>query len=248
MQNNPISKALSLPLLPSVVLAALFLCTAIAAAFATPKFNALKTPPVLENVIPMHFPGWENRPNPYAQVSVNLFAQSISDAIYDQVLMRTYQDGAGNQVMLAVAYSAEQRQEIKIHRPEVCYPAQGFEVLGIHNHVFNIHGYAIPIKGKRLVFKKGNKVEAVSYWIRLGNIFPMSGLEMRVKILKEGLKGNIDDGVLVRVSTLIDDASAANAAYQIQEKFIADLIGGVAVATPNLLVPSPGQQTSLAVK
>lgn len=237
MQNNSISKVLNIPLLHGIVITVLLVFTAIAAAFATPRFNTLKIPPVLENVVPMQFSEWKNKPNPYAQVSVNTFAQNISDAIYDQVLMRTYQDSAGNQVMLAVAYAGEQRQEIKIHRPEVCYPAQGFEMLGIHDHVFNIRGYATPINGKRLIFKKGNKIEAISYWIRLGNIFPMSGLEMRVKILKEGLKGNIDDGVLVRVSTLIDDESAATAAYQLQEKFIADLISRVAVVSPNLLVP-----------
>lgn len=226
-----------LSLRTSVVVCMCLVFTAIAAVLATPKYNALIKPPVLENVIPKKFGEWLDKPSPYAQVSVNTFAQAISDAIYDQVLMRTYQDKSGNQVMLAVAYAAEQRQEIKIHQPEVCYPAGGFEILSMHNHVFNLKDYAMRIKGKQLIFKKGNRIEAVSYWIRLGNSFPMSGFEMRIKILKEGLKGKIDDGVLVRVSTLIEAESAAPAAYQLQEKFLAELISGVEVSSPNLLVP-----------
>ncbi|MEQ1622913.1 MAG: exosortase C-terminal domain/associated protein EpsI, partial [Methylococcales bacterium] len=87
-----------------------------------------------------------------------------------------------------------------------------------------------------LIFKKGNKIEAVSYWIRLGNSFPMSGLQMRLKILREGLKGKIDDGVLVRVSTLIEDESEAPAAYELQEKFLADLLADVQEVSPDLLV------------
>lgn len=237
MQSKLTIEMSALSLRTSVVVCMCLMFTAIVAVLATPKYNAQKNPVVLEKVVPKQFGEWKNKPSPYAQVSVNTFAQAISDAIYDQVLMRTYQDKSGNQVMLALAYAAEQRQEIKIHQPEVCYPAQGFEMLDIHNHVFNLKGYSTPINGKQLIFKKGHKIEAVSYWIRLGNSFPMSGFEMRLKILKEGLKGNIDDGILVRVSTLIDDESGAPAAYQLQEKFLADLVGGFAVASPNLLVP-----------
>lgn len=139
--------------------------------------------------------------------------------------------------MLALAYAGEQRQEIKMHQPEVCYPAQGYQMLGIHNQEFNIPGYPFPINGKQLIFKKNNRTEAVSYWIRLGNSFPRTGMEMRLKMLKEGLKGNLDDGVLVRVSTIINQESDASASYQLHEKFLADLVSAVAVSRPGLLVP-----------
>jgi EpsI family protein len=225
--------------LPACTLVNLLLVfTAVSAVIATPKFNALAKPPVLENVVSKQLGEWKEKPSLYAQVSVNTYAQAISDAIYDQVLMRTYQDQSGSQVMLALAYAGEQRQEIKIHQVEVCYPAQGFQLISMQNHVFNIKGYPTPINGKQLIFKKGNKIEAVSYWIRLGNSFPMSGLQMRLKILREGLKGKIDDGVLVRVSTLIEDESQALKAYQLQEFFLADLLADVQMTAPNLLVPA----------
>jgi len=226
-----------LPLQASVWVCALLILAAITSVLATPKFKTLAQPPVLENVVPLELGEWKNKPSPYAQVSVNTYAQNLSDFIYDQVLMRTYEDNSGNQIMLALAFAGEQRQEIKIHQPEVCYPAQGYQMLGMHNHVFKIHGHQYPINGKQLIFKKDNRLEAVSYWIRLGNSFPTSGFEMRLKILKEGLKGNLDDGVLVRVSTIINQESDAPTAYKLHEKFLSELVTGVGVVAPHLLLP-----------
>jgi len=226
-----------LPLPVSIGVFALLILAAITSVLATPKFKTLDQPPVLENVVPLELGEWKNKPSPYAQVSVNTYAQNLSDFIYDQVLMRTYEDKSGNQIMLALAFAGEQRQEIKIHQPEVCYPAQGYQMLNMHNHAFNIPGYQFPINGKQLIFKKDNRLEAVSYWIRLGNSFPTSGFEMRLKILKEGLRGNLDDGVLVRVSTIINQESDAPTAYQLHENFLSELLNGVKLSAPSLLIP-----------
>ena len=51
------------------------------------------------------------------------------EAPYDDVLMRSYTNAHGEVVMLALAYGRHQRQEIKIHRPELCYTSQGYAVL-----------------------------------------------------------------------------------------------------------------------
>lgn len=227
-----------LPLRASVGIFLLLIITAITSVIATPKYRTLTHPPVLESVVPLQLGEWKNKPNPYAQVSVNTYAQNLSDFIYDQVMMRTYEDNSGNQVMVALAYAGEQRQEIKIHQPEVCYPAQGYEMLRIHNHVFHIPGSQMPINGKQLIFRKDNRMEAVSYWIRLGNSYPMSGFQMRLKILKEGLKGNLDDGILVRVSTIINQESDAPKAYLLHEKFLTELVHNVQLSAPQLIVAS----------
>lgn len=180
---------------------------------------------------------WVDKPSPYAQVSVNTFTQTLSDAIYDQVLMRTYEDGAKNQIMLALAFANEQRQEIKLHQPEICYPAQGYQIVAMENKILHLAGYPFPIASKRLIFKKDSRTEAVTYWMRLGDGFPTSGLGMRWKILQDGLKGKLDDGILVRVSTLIGQQSEADNAYKIHDRFLAQLIKDVGEAAPNLIVP-----------
>jgi len=42
--------------------------------------------------------------------------------------MRAYQNSQGQIVYLALAWGEQQRQEVKIHRPDLCYVAQGFKV------------------------------------------------------------------------------------------------------------------------
>ena len=139
--------------------------------------------------------------------------------------------------MLAIAYASVQKQEIKIHQPEVCYQAAGFKIVRVNEHEFKLGNHANSIKGKQVLFRKDNRLEALSYWIRLGEAFPQSGMEMRLKILREGLKGKIDDGVLVRVSTLIEDESQAQAANKLQDEFLAEFVKVITLAAPRLLVP-----------
>lgn len=236
MQNNFVLRMPPIPIYTIVPIGLLLMLTAVLSIVFTPKFQALKNPPILESLVMKQFGSWQEKPSPQVQVSVNAFAKTISDVIYDQVLMRTYQDKAGNQIMLAIAYAGEQRQEIKIHQPEVCYPAQGFQMMAVQPHLFNVASNTMPINGKQLIFKKANRIEAVSYWMRLGNIYPKTGFEMRLKILKEGLKGNIDDGVLVRVSTIINAPAEASAAYQLQEKFLFELVNSSAPIRSALLI------------
>lgn len=236
MQNNLMLRMPPIPIYTIVPIGLLLMLTAVLSVVFTPKFQALKNPPILENLVMKQFGTWQEKPIPQVQVSVNAFAKTISDVIYDQVLMRTYQDKAGNQIMLAIAYAGEQRQEIKIHQPEVCYPAQGFQMMAVQPHLFKVASNTMPINGKQLIFKKANRIEAVSYWMRLGNIYPKTGFEMRLKILKEGLKGNIDDGVLVRVSTIINAPAEASAAYQLQEKFLFELVNSSASIRSALLI------------
>ena len=227
----------ALPLRSSALIFFILVISAIVTVFATPKFQSDTLPKALEDIVPLKLGQWENMPNPYAQVSVSTYTQNLSDNLYDQVLMRTYQNNAGDQVMLALAYAREQRQDIKIHQPEICYPAQGYKISSIKNQVLNIQGYAFPIQGKRLIFTKDNRMEAVTYWIRLGDDFPLTGFEMRWKILMDGIKGKLDDGMLVRVSTIINEESDAAAAYTIHEKFLSEVLNRVQSSAPGLLVP-----------
>ena len=54
--------------------------------------------------------------------------QQVLDATYDETLARTYRDALGRRVMLSVAYGRNQHKGMNTHRPEVCYPAQGFKL------------------------------------------------------------------------------------------------------------------------
>lgn len=69
------------------------------------------------------------------------------------------------------------------------------------------------------------RVEAVSYWIRIGSSYSPSAWTTRYRIFSDGLRGRIPDGMLVRVSTIVPSAeSAVPATYRLQEGFLAELV------------------------
>jgi EpsI family protein len=154
------------------------------------------------------------------------------DRPYDDVLMRAYGNSQGEIVLLAVAYGRNQRQEVKIHRPDVCYTAQGFQLVerGSTELPFNIHG-------TRMLVKAPGRTEAVSYWIRIGNEFTENPWAIRYHIFKQGLAGKAVDGVLVRASRIEQPGAVApQARYRVQERFLGDLVRALPPSARHLLL------------
>ena len=81
----------------------------------------------LEKMFPTQFGDWQvDRSMPVILPAPDV--QAKLDAIYNQVLARTYVNvRTGERVMLSVAYGGDQSDGMSVHLPEVCYPAQGFE-------------------------------------------------------------------------------------------------------------------------
>jgi EpsI family protein len=155
---------------------------------------------------------------------------------YDDVLMRAYSNSHGDVVMLALAYGRSQRQEVKIHRPELCYVAQGFRLLSRSHVTFPAGSPQMPAQGERMLVQTANRVEAVSYWIRIGGIYSRSAWLTRYYIFEQGLEGKELDGVLVRVSQILGTpAAASDERYQVQEQFVADLVRAMPSETRHLL-------------
>jgi len=227
--------------LPALLVMVAMLGTAIAAyALTLPRQGDVALPD-LEVLVPKHFGEWSETPSLQLQASLATQNREATnrDQPYDAVLLRNYVSRDGALIMLAVAYSGEQRQDVKIHRPEVCYPAQGFQLLQQRDFVLPVAGLSAPISGVQLLARNRQRLEAVSYWIRIGNAYPHNGWAMRAEILRAGISGQLSDGILVRVSSLIDDESQAPAAYAQQQRFLADLVPAVTPRAPGLLVAVP---------
>jgi EpsI family protein len=58
----------------------------------------------------------------------------------------------------------------------------------------------------------GGPTEHVVYWTRLGNTIPASWREQKLAVAEQNLRGVIPDAILIRVSTINQDADAAMAA------------------------------------
>ncbi len=197
-----------------------------------PKLDETAPRAELNKAIPEQIGAWRSTGIDMPQVSTSAEASTPSrDQPYDDQVMRTYTDEAGHMLMLAVAYGASQRQEVKIHRPELCYPAQGLQVLNLSPQTFPLKTQSgEPVNGYRMIAQGNSGIEAVSYWIRIGDNYTNNPWAIRKTILKEGLAGKTTDGILVRVSQRISSAKDADQAFALQEKFTAQL---VAATSPN---------------
>jgi EpsI family protein len=218
-------KPSSSTLLRSVVVAMALGASAVVAMVATPTVHEIQNAADLERTVPRQFGAWHEQANPLVQVSLST-GETTFDQPYDQSVMRSYVDNDGHLIQVALAWGKRQRQEVKIHRPELCYPAQGFSVVSLRDVTFPLKAPdGIPVTGKRMLAKDRNgQLEAVSYWIRLGSIYSGTAWETRLHILKEGLAGRVTDGVLVRVSQRVTPGADTEAIYRRQEQFAAELV------------------------
>ena len=188
----------------------------------TPKADEGAEVPDFEAMIPKVFGEWKMLDTPIIQA--NLVPQGGEDERfpYDAVLTRAYRDGGGNVMLLAIAYTKNQKQERKIHRPELCYYGQGYSVKRIASKRHDIAGQSVYVQ--QLLARQRSRMEPVTYWIRLGDRTVDGPWNMRTQILWKGLKGESLDGTLVRVSSISSGRRDINDAFEAQERFIDELI------------------------
>ena len=175
----------------------------------------------LESMIPSTFGNWRIDQS-IIPLQVDAETQAMLDKIYNQTLARTYINSLGERVMLSVAYGGDQSDNLAIHKPEVCYYAQGFEIMkNFADELVTQYG-KLPIK--RLIAVKGNRSEPITYWVTVGNKAVLPGIEEKFQQLRYGLTGNVPDGMLVRVSTIDIDKEKA---YRLQTNFIQDMLSAI---------------------
>lgn len=191
-----------------------------------PEINTEVPDPHLDRLVPPSVGSWRYVPNAMEQVTA-IATDTNTDQPYDEVLMRTYVRPDGAAVMLTLAYGKNQRQEVKIHRPELCYPAQGMKVRALKPTTFDGIQSEVahaPITGKRMVAQGHSFQEVVSYWIRIGDSYSSSAWQTRWNIMQEGLKGRMTDGILVRVSQRVHPSDDPSRHYDVQEDFLKQLV------------------------
>jgi len=211
----------------SIVLAALMALTAVGSIAARPSTKAAAPGShryVLEDVVPRQFGDWKELPSETAQV-VNPQAKELLDKLYSQILVRTYVNSAGYRIMLSIAYGDDQRGDLQAHKPEVCYPAQGFT---LNNKVEAI--VATPygsIDARRLDTSMGRRKEPVTYWFTMGDQAVKTAWDKRLTEVRLGLTGQVPDGLLFRVSSIDPETSRA---YGAHDAFVSDLLAAVSSA------------------
>lgn len=176
----------------------------------------------LETVFPKQFGAWRLDDRMPVQL-VSPDQQAVLNKIYNQTLSRTYVNATGDRVMLSVAYGGDQSDGTRAHRPEVCYPAQGFQLVREHEARISLSGQ--PLAVRQLVARQGGRVEPISYWVVVGERVALSGTQQKLAQLRYSVRGIIPDGMLVRVSTIDPDAARA---WALQSGFVNDMAAAVA--------------------
>jgi EpsI family protein len=126
---------------------------------------------------------------------------ALSDRLYDDLVTRVYSDDAGRSVMFLIAYNNRQDGVLQIHRPEICYPAGGYQLTPTRDADISLAGGSL-LPAKAFLASGRDRDEAVLYWTRVGDAFPRKWSEQRLAVVEANLKGIIPDGLLVRASTL----------------------------------------------
>jgi len=153
------------------------------------------------------------------------------EELYSETLSRVYVNAKGSAVMLSLAYGANQSRDLQIHRPEVCYSAQGFQLL--NSAKTNLLTVAGIVPAMQLVAKQSQRIEPITYWVRIGEKVVRGNLEQGFARVGYGLRGVVADGILFRVSSISTDTKDA---YVTQKQFIDDLLRAVPASTKNYLL------------
>ena len=171
----------------------------------------------LNSAVPSQFNGWSVDKT---QIPINPspVQQETLAQIYDQTVNRTYVNQRGQRVMLSMAYGSAQTNELRAHRQEVCYSAQGFQISQLSRVLIPVAGQ--QIKATRMVAKAGRRIEPVTYWFTMGDQVVLSAVDRQLTQLKYSLSGVIPDGYLLRLSSLGSDSEAE---YALQKQFADDL-------------------------
>lgn len=129
---------------------------------------------------------------------------------YDQLLTRVYQAAGLPSIMLLIAYGSTQGGTLQLHRPETCYPGQGFALERFADADFRFPG--ADVRARRFTARRDERVERLVYWTRIAASFPRNTAEEYSAIFRSVVGGVVPDGVLVRLSTTDADGEAADRA------------------------------------
>ncbi|QTD56239.1 exosortase-associated protein EpsI, V-type [Parasphingorhabdus cellanae] len=151
-----------------------------------------------EKLIPERIGSWEFKTSSGVVLPP---PDALSDRLYDNLVTRVYSAPEDPPIMFLTAYSNTQDGVLQVHRPEICYPAGGYNLtptrpVSIENGVGgNIAANAFTATGR-------DRTEHVLYWTRVGNQFPLTWSQQRLAVVRANLEGVIPDGVLVRASLI----------------------------------------------
>lgn len=179
----------------------------------------------LEDFIPKKIGQWSEDPG--ANVVMPPSDGSLADELYDQIFSRGYLlegDDHNRPLMLFSSHGERQNDALQLHRPETCYPAIGF--VQVARELVDVPvGDGVKLPAVQLTMQYGDRLEDILYWARIGDDLPQTSSQQRTDRLREALRGNVMDGLLMRLS--IARTKASPPAYQELVSFAGQMLHAV---------------------
>jgi EpsI family protein len=159
----------------------------------------------------------------------------LQASLYGETVGRIYRQTTSEAtILLLLAHGDVQSNELQLHRPEVCFPAFGFEILSNAADEITLDR-KITIPARQLVAKSFDQQQTIIYWTRLGEYLPIDGAEQRFDRLKIALQGVIADGLLARFSIADTEPTIARS---VLNEFIPALVRAVSATRRQTLIGS----------
>ena len=158
----------------------------------------------------------------------------LTSRLYDQVLTRIYQAPGSPPLALLIAYGRAQDTDIRLHRPDECYPAQGFAISDQRHAEVALAGRRVT--GTILSAHRSDRDEQVLFWTRIADTSPPEAAGERSVIIRAKLAGRMPDGVLVRLSAIMAEQGPA---LRLMQGFVAELSANLNATGQRLLLGQP---------
>ena len=187
------------------------------------RMAEMRGPFKLDDLVPTSFGNWQMDMHSASGI-VDPESTALLNRLYSQLLDRVYIDTFGHRIMLSIAYGDDQADDsVQLHYPEICYPAQGFQLKS--SQVGLIQSSSGNIQVRRLETHFGDsRFEPVTYWTVIGDQQSLGGWQRKMAEIRHGLRGEIVDGLLFRVSSIDRDSADA---FKVQDAFVRDIVGAM---------------------
>lgn len=198
----------------------------------TPTKKVLPAQFDIEAIVPHQFGDWRMEEVNLLTV-INPQGQALINSLYTKILSRIYVNSKGRRIMLSIAYGPDQSHGKQIHKPEVCYPAQGFQIEGKRKDTIQTVNATLPVM--RVIARLDQRYEPVTYWIRLGDVLVRGLEEQTLTRIWYGFRGYIPDGLLFRISEINQNIKDS---YVLQDAFISELLPALTPEAQKILLGS----------
>lgn len=161
----------------------------------------------LSEELPKHIEHWKKLQIDDIEI-IDPTRQAVLNYLYTDLLSASYLNTSNQLVMLSIAYGKDQSDGHNVHKPSICYPAQGFTITDERdipltldkNRQINVH---------YMYTQNGQRTEPLIYWTTAGDFLYQSTLQRKIIEFKYSGTNLIPDGMILRISTLEKEPTIA---------------------------------------